>query len=162
MELAVPDYLLDAAIETGRQTLRLCGAFGEHLGDSTGLGLAGYLEGKDHGLVVFEAKFLCDDRPDFGNVAAGLRGDLPAHGCGVELLADFDATSNAPLPPPRGAYAREAVVHERRRAVGKELIEILGHRVFIPAVGLPVAVRYYTMRRGKESLNASRKGLDEP
>src|SRR5215210_8316175 len=137
MELAVPDYLLDAAIETGRQTLRLCGAFGEHLGDSTGLGLAGYLEGKDHGLVVFEAKFLCDDRPDFGNVAAGLRGDLPAHGFGVELLADLDAASQPPLPPPRGAHAREALVDEGRRAVREESVEILRHGSFIAALGYP-------------------------
>ncbi len=121
-ELASPDYLLDAAVETKSQTFWFCGAFGEHPGYLTGLGFAGYLESKDHRLRIFEAQFLRDGQPDSGDFAAGLGGDLTACVLRVELLADLDTAPQASLPPPRDAYARKALMHQGRRAVGEKLV----------------------------------------
>jgi hypothetical protein len=49
------------------------------------------------------------------------------HAFRVELLADLDASSQTPLPPPRGADACKVLMHQRRRAVGEKLVEIFGH-----------------------------------
>lgn len=122
VKLACPDYLLDSTVEACGEALWFCGAFDEHPGYLTGLGLAGYLERKDHRLRIFEPQFLRDGQPDQGDFAAGLGGDLTARGLRVELLADLDTAPQAPLPPPRGTYARKALMHQSRRAVGEKLV----------------------------------------
>ena len=81
---------------------------------------------------------------DFGGFAlSSLRFTVTASG---RTLADFDAASQASLPPPQGAYAGEALMYQGRRAVGEKLVQILGHRNFIPATGLLAPIRYCTIR----------------
>src|ERR687890_2819725 len=109
------------------------GAFREHSRSLGSGGVAGDLEGQDDGLPFFEAELFFYHATNLFRLTSGPRRDLADHLRRVQLLADDDATPKAPLPPPLGADAAEALPHERRCRVGEELVEVLGHGAFIPA-----------------------------
>jgi hypothetical protein len=113
---------LDPAVEVRRETLGRAGAFGQ---DARGLrsgNIAGYLEGQDDRLGVFQAKLLFEDAPDFVYIMAGPGRDFARYRLRVELLTDGDAAPHATLPPPLGRDTGEVLLHEYRSLIGEELI----------------------------------------
>ncbi len=118
-------------IKAGREARGRCGAFGEYPGGVRGARIAPYLEGQYYRFQILQGKFLFDDTLDLPRLSAASLGDFAGHCPWVEFLADGDAAAQAPFPPPVGRDASKVVLDEPCRFVGQELVEVLGHRIFI-------------------------------
>ena len=127
------DGFSELVIKAGCEAFWRCGAFGQHPGGVCGGGIARYLEGQDDGFQILQAKLLFSDMLDLPGLSAGSLGDLADHSSRVEFLADGDAAAQSSFPPPVGLDPGKVIPHEHCGLVGQELVEVIGHAVFISA-----------------------------